>query len=233
MALTVRHVGEAQPRPERTRDRELELQRQRRTGARSIFASRIVGSPAPVTPNRSTVFASGCVSTWIRKRTVKQHPCSLFFTFSPLSVFLLSRLLWCRYWCEPEERFFCWAARDGGARRENTAFTLMWEDYLLPTRGAEMKGECCSLTAAAVKATAPWPGREEEWAPPPTAARAPSQRWHRNSSSGQREPPDSVSLGECATYVQNIQILLAVHSASCAAHLWLSFWVKKKMFFLH
>lgn len=192
MALTVRHVGEAQPRPERTRDRELELQRQRRTGARSIFASRIVGSPAPVTPNRSTVFASGCVSTWIRKRTVKQHPCSLFFTFSPLSVFLLSRLLWCRYWCEPEERFFCWAARDGGARRENTAFTLMWEDYLLPTRGAEMKGECCSLTAAAVKATAPWPGREEEWAPPPTAARAPSQRWHRNSSSGQREPPDSV-----------------------------------------
>lgn len=63
MALTVRHVGEAQPRPERTRDRELELQRQRRTGARSIFASRIVGSPAPVTPNRSTVFASGCVST--------------------------------------------------------------------------------------------------------------------------------------------------------------------------
>lgn len=63
MALTVRHVGEAQPRPERTRDRELELQRQRRTGARSIFASRIVGSPAPVTPNRNTVFASGCVNT--------------------------------------------------------------------------------------------------------------------------------------------------------------------------
>lgn len=102
MALTVRHVGEAQPRPERTRDRELELQRQRRTGARSIFASRIVGSPAPVTPNRSTVFASGCVSTWIRKRTVKQHPCSLFFTFSPLSVFfafpsfVVQILMWAR-----------------------------------------------------------------------------------------------------------------------------------------
>ncbi|KAK5911315.1 hypothetical protein CgunFtcFv8_005502 [Champsocephalus gunnari] len=31
MALTVRHVGEAQRRLGRTRDRELELQRQRRT----------------------------------------------------------------------------------------------------------------------------------------------------------------------------------------------------------
>lgn len=49
MALTVRHVGEAQWRLGRTRDRELELQRQRRTGARSIFASRILGSPVPVT----------------------------------------------------------------------------------------------------------------------------------------------------------------------------------------
>lgn len=49
MGLTVRHVGEAQRRLGRTRDRELELQRQRRTGARSIFASRIQGSPAPVT----------------------------------------------------------------------------------------------------------------------------------------------------------------------------------------
>lgn len=49
MALTVRHVGEAQRRLGRKRDTELELQRQRRTGARSILASRILGSPVPVT----------------------------------------------------------------------------------------------------------------------------------------------------------------------------------------
>lgn len=76
------------------------------------------------------------------------------------------------------------------------------------------------------------PGEERSEAPPPTAARAhspASQRWHRNSSSSQREPPDSLSLSlPWWVRVQRLvyttpKFLLTVRSASCAAHLWLRF----------
>lgn len=177
------------------------------------------------------------VSAVIGEKTVKQRPSLLFFLFF-IFCFLLSRLCGCRYWCEPEERFFRWAARDGGARRqEETTFTLMWEDYLPPTLGAQMKGKCCALTAAAVKTTAPWPRQEKEWS---TVTDSRASRQHRQPAltlkqlqQPARAPRLSLSplvSARAASCVHNIKNLLTVRSASCAAHLWLRFFLS---FFLH
>lgn len=153
-------------------------------------------------PNRSPALECSYVSTLIKEKTLNQRLCSLFFKiFLLLLFFLLSHLCGCRYWCEPEERFFPLAARDGGARRqEDTTFTLMWEDYLPPTRGAQMRGKCCALTAEADKATAPWPARGDEkhrrWQP-----REPPASVDTAAAPAARAPRLFPFLGECACSV--------------------------------
>lgn len=98
----------------------------------------------------------------IGAQTVKQHRLLSFSDFPCCFSAVAFTSLWVRrmMWARGAVFLRRWHATAGG---DNVKFPR--NDRLLPTRGAQMKGNGCLLMATAVLATAPWPGRGE-WVKP-------------------------------------------------------------------
>lgn len=164
--------SQARWRQRRTRDRALELQRQRRTDG---FHLPHTGESQTCHRTRARGASALVTATWLEpKQWDNIASCHLQIFRAALALWL-SHPCGCGEWCEPEERFFLrrWHATAGG---DNVKFTR--NDRLLPTRGAQMKGNGCLLMAAAVLATAPWPGRGE---------------WVKHRQRQSRTPPGTAS----------------------------------------
>ncbi len=136
------------------------------------------------------------------------EPTSLlpFFTFLPSFCVFAFPSLWVQILMWARGAVFPLTVARDGRRRQR----LHWCGRTISLRRGEprWRGNAARRRLQPSRQRLRDPREERSEAPPPTAARAhspASQRWHRNSSSSQREPPDSLSLSP----------LVSARAASC------------------